>query len=137
MNGPDVPERPRIVVAAAVVEQAGAFLVTRRPHGVHLAGYWEFPGGKCEGSESYADCLVREMKEELDASVRVGREIFTASHAYSDRIVELHFLACTLTGALRPLLGQALRWVRREDLAAQDFPAADAELIRRLQDGSD
>ena len=123
---------PRIVVAAAVIERDGTFLLTRRMRGVHLEGCWEFPGGKCEEGEPHAACLQREIVEELDAPVRVGRELFTISHSYADRVVELHFFACDLLGEVRPVLGQEMRWVRREDLAALEFPPADAELIRIL-----
>ena len=123
---------PRIVVTAAVIERDGAFLVTRRLEGTHLAGYWEFPGGKCEAGESHAASLEREILEELEAGVRVGDEVFQISHAYPDRVVELHFFACTLTGEPRPMLGQEVRWVTRDELPTLEFPPADEELIRRL-----
>ena len=126
------PELPRLVVTAAVIEEKGAFLVTRRQAGVHLEGFWEFPGGKCQPGESYRASLEREMLEELGAAVRVGQEIFTVAHPYPDRIVELHFFRCSLEGEPRPLLGQEMRWVRREDLASLEFPPADEGLIRSL-----
>jgi 8-oxo-dGTP diphosphatase len=123
---------PRIVVAAAVIERDGTFLLTRRLRGVHLEGCWEFPGGKCEEGEPHAACLEREIAEELDAPVRVGREVLAISHSYPDRTVELHFFACDLLGEARPVLGQEMRWVRRDELAALEFPPADRELIRML-----
>lgn len=123
---------PRIVVTAAVVERDGSFLVTRRLKGTHLEGRWEFPGGKCDAGESHAACLEREMIEELDTAVDVGEEIFSVSHDYPERTVELHFFSCSLRGMPRPLLGQEMRWVRREDLGSLEFPPADDELIRRL-----
>jgi len=121
-----------VVVAAAVIERDGAFLVTRRLRGVHLEGYWEFPGGKCEPGESHAACLEREIREELGAGLRTGPEIYAVSHPYPDRIVELHFLQSELMDEPRAMLGQEIRWVRRGDLAALAFPPADEELIRRL-----
>lgn len=124
-----------IVVTAAVIERDGAFLVTRRLEGTHLAGCWEFPGGKCEPGESHAECLVREIQEELAAGVQVGDEVFTVTHAYPERTVELHFFACTLTGEPQAVLGQEIRWVVREDLRGLEFPPADQELIERLADG--
>jgi mutator protein MutT len=129
---PVEPDPPRIVVAAAVIEHDGTFLLTRRLRGVHLEGCWEFPGGKCEDGEPHAACLQREIVEELDARVRVGREVCTISHSYPDRVVELHFFACELLGEARPVLGQEMRWVRREELASLEFPPADEELIRIL-----
>ena len=121
-----------IVVTAAVVEIDGLFLVTRRPRGVHLEGFWEFPGGKCDAGEELTVGLARELLEELDIPSRIGEEIFTTTHTYPERSVELHFFRCELLGEPRPQLGQEMRWVRREDLAALDFPQADAELIRIL-----
>lgn len=126
---------PEPVVVAAVVERDGAFLVTRRTRGTHLEGHWEFPGGKCEPGETHADCLRREMREELDVEVAVGREILTTRHAYRDRTVQLHFYRCELAGMPRPRLGQAMRWVRRDELASLRFPPADAELIEQLTKG--
>lgn len=130
-NGPPV-SLPKIVVTAAVIEANGSFLVTRRPDGVHLQGYWEFPGGKCEEGETHAASLSRELAEELDAKVTIGRELFSIAHTYPDRIVELHFFACTLIGAARPMLGQEMRWVSREELRRLPFPPADEELIWML-----
>jgi 8-oxo-dGTP diphosphatase len=121
-----------IVVTAAIVEQEDRFLVTRRPPGVHLEGYWEFPGGKCDAGESLAACLERELYEELDVAARVGAELLATSHAYPDRTVELHFFRCDLLGEPRPQLGQDMRWVSRDELVTLPFPPADVELIRML-----
>ena len=121
-----------VVVAAAVIERDDRFLLTRRQRGVHLEGYWEFPGGKCGPGETHAACLVREIREELGVEAAVGREVLATSHAYPDRHVELHFLRCDVGGAPAPQLGQEMRWVAREELASLAFPPADAELIRLL-----
>ncbi len=130
MKGP--PTSPTLVVTAAVVERAGRFLVTSRPAGTHLAGCWEFPGGKLEPGETPADGLAREIREELGARVVVGREILRTSHAYPDRVVELRFFECELSGDPQPLIGQEIRWAGREELALLEFPPADAELIALL-----
>ena len=121
-----------IRVTAAVIERDGLVLVTRRPQGVHLEGYWEFPGGKCDAGESLEHCLARELREELAVDARIGMEVFTTTHAYDDRRIELHFFACDLIGEPRPLLGQEMRWVGRRELARLQFPPADAELIVAL-----
>jgi mutator protein MutT len=131
-----VPEafEPRavIVVVAAVIEQNGAFLLTRRPEGTHLAGMWEFPGGKAASDETHADALTREILEELDTDVEVGPLVYETAHDYPDRSISLHFYRCTLRSVPRPMLGQQMRWVPRAELRVLDFPPADGELIRLL-----
>jgi 8-oxo-dGTP diphosphatase len=127
--------REPIVVAAAVVERDGAFLLTRRLEGTHLAGRWEFPGGKCEPAETLHECLRREMEEELAVAVDVGPEILVTAHAYPDRAVELHFFRCSLAGAPRPREGQQMRWVPRHELGDLHLPDADADLIALLARG--
>jgi len=121
-----------IVVTAAVIERDGAFLVTRRQAGTHLAGSWEFPGGKCEAGESLEASLRRELREELAAEAEVGIEVHTNTHDYSDRRIELHFLSCRLLTEPSAVLGQEMRWVARAELETLEFPPADAELIRLL-----
>lgn len=120
------------MVAAAVIERHDSFLVTKRQKGVHLEGYWEFPGGKCEPGEALGDCLARELREELAVAARVGVELFTTVHTYPERRVELHFLKCEIVGEPAPQFGQEARWVPRQELATLRFPAADAELIVML-----
>jgi len=121
-----------VVVAAAVIERDGRFLVARRQAGVHLEGYWEFPGGKCAPGETTEACLVRELHEELDVEAHPAAEILTTTHGYEDRRVELHFLKCEMRGTPAPQMGQEIRWVTRAELATLTFPPADVELIRIL-----
>ena len=121
-----------LIVTAAVIERDGAFLVTRRLHGTHLAGTWEFPGGKCEDGESLEACLWREVREELGVRCLVGTEIFRVTHDYPDRRIELHFFEGALDAEPVPQLGQEMRWVPRERLSELEFPPADDELIRTL-----
>ena len=118
-----------IVVTAAIVEDHGRYFVTKRQKGVHLEGLWEFPGGKCEPGESLEHCLRRELQEELGAEAVIGEEIFTVTHDYPGRSVELHFLSCSFLNAPVPRLGQEMRWVAREELKSLKFPPADDELI--------
>jgi 8-oxo-dGTP diphosphatase len=123
---------PTLVVTAAVVERDGCFLVTRRQEGTHLEGCWEFPGGKCDEDEALEACLLREIREELGVHARVGDELFSVTHTYVDRRVELHFFSCEIDGEPRPQIGQEMRWVPRRELAELEFPEADAELIEIL-----
>ena len=124
-------QRP-IVVIAAIVEREGLILLTQRLPGSHLAGYWEFPGGKLEPSENHRQCLKREMLEELDATAEVGPLVHSTRFAYHDRTVELYFYDCILTGAPTPLLGQQIRWVERTELERLQVPPADYEVVQLL-----
>ena len=117
---------------AAVIERNGSFLVARRQAGVHLEGYWEFPGGKCHPNETLLESLRREIREELDADVETADKLLISAHEYNDRIIELHFYRCSLVDTPRPMLGQELRWVSRAELTTLSFPPADAELIAQL-----
>ena len=121
-----------VVVVAAVIERDGRFLLTLRPQGTHLAGHWEFPGGKCDAHETHAEALRRELHEELDIVAEVGGLVHAVTHAYPERTVALHFYACTYAGEPRPMIGQQMRWVARDELGMLPFPDADADLIRLL-----
>jgi len=120
------------IVVAAVIEESGTFLLTRRQKGAHLAGLWEFPGGKVDEGETHEGALQREIREELDVEISVGDLVLHVTHEYEDRTVALYFHACALRGTPRPVLGQQMRWVPRQELAALGFPAADEALIRLL-----
>jgi 8-oxo-dGTP diphosphatase len=121
-----------VAVVAAVIQHGDRFLITRRQDGVHLAGLWEFPGGKVGQNESHADALRREIVEELDSDVIVRDLVLETTHAYPDRTVTLFFYRCDLLGTPAPMIGQEMEWVAREALSSLPFPPADDELIRML-----
>ncbi|MDP2054772.1 MAG: (deoxy)nucleoside triphosphate pyrophosphohydrolase, partial [Acidobacteriota bacterium] len=100
--------------------------------GTHLADYWEFPGGKVHVSETHVQALRRELFEELDIVATVGEVVHTVTHAYPEKTVELHFYRCGFEGEPKPMMGQGMRWVPREELAGLPFPEADRDLIRIL-----
>jgi mutator protein MutT len=114
------------------VRRADRYLVARRLKGTHLAGLWEFPGGKCEPGETHEACLERELDEELGVGVVIHRLLLSVRHVYDTREVELHFFECDLVGEPHPRLGQELKWVARDELDQLEFPPADAELIEML-----
>jgi 8-oxo-dGTP diphosphatase len=124
-----------VVVLAGVIERDGRFLVTRRLERTHLAGCWEFPGGKCEPGETHEACLARELREELNVRAEIGAEILSTDHVYPDRAVRLHFRWCRLFGDPEPLLGQEMRWVTHDELTGLSFPDADRALIAELSKG--
>jgi mutator protein MutT len=120
------------VVAAVIERDGGEILITRRPPGTHLAGFWEFPGGKPQAGETHEQALHREIMEELGAGIQVGSRIQTIDWHYPDKRVRIHFYRCTVTSEPRPLEGQDMQWVPRNDLPRYDFPPADAALLAHL-----
>ncbi len=127
---PDVVE----VVAALIQDDEGRYLITRRRGGSHLAGMWEFPGGKREAGESLENAMRRELTEELSASFGVGEKVETVRWEYPERTVIIHFYRCRLeSGTIEPRESQAMDWVAPSRLKELDFPPADRELIARLR----
>jgi mutator protein MutT len=135
MKQPSIPlPPPTVEVAAGLIFRGGKLLITQRPAGTHLAGLWEFPGGKREPSETFEACLVRELREELGVEVQVGALVESLTHSYPDKTVHLRFFRCTLTsGEPQPLDCAAVKWVPPDDLSGNAFPAADERLLSRLQ----
>jgi 8-oxo-dGTP diphosphatase len=121
-----------VVVAAAIIERDGRWLLARRLQGTHLEGLWEFPGGKVDPGETLEACLVRELGEELGVGSVVHGRRWSTIHDYPGKRVELHFYDCTIHGEPQPLLGQELRWVSAPELAALPLPEADAGLVALL-----
>jgi len=123
-----------IEVSAGLVFRSGKLLITQRHADAHLGGLWEFPGGKRESRETFEQCLVRELHEELGVQVQVGRVFEDVTHAYPEKTVRLRFFICRLAeGDPQPLGCAALKWVTRDELGAYEFPAADASLLLKLQ----
>ena len=122
-----------IEVAAGLVERDGQILITQRKAGSHLAGLWEFPGGKREAGESWEDCLIRELQEELAITVRVGELRHETVHHYPKKSVHLRFYAAGLiSGEPRAIDCAAVAWVSPKDLSVYAFPEADRELVAQL-----
>jgi 8-oxo-dGTP diphosphatase len=123
-----------IQVAAALILHEGRYLITRRKAGVHLEGFWEFPGGKREPDESLEECLHREVREELGIEVTRPVLFQVIRHDYPEKTVELHFFRCSIQdGQPRPLGCDDLRWVTLEELPLFPLPPADRPLVEALQ----
>ena len=122
------------VAAALIRDEAGRYLITQRRRGSHLAGLWEFPGGKRHPEESLEACLRRELIEELSATFAVGEKVETIHWEYPDRTVVLHFYRCRHeSGPIEPREEQAMVWVEPGRLGDYDFPPADRALIERIR----
>ena len=123
-----------IEVSAALIFHDGKVLITQRHAGAHLGGLWEFPGGKREADESFQECLVREIREELGVEISVGELFEEISHTYTEKSVHLKFFTCRLlSGEPQPLDCAAVEWVAKTQLDSFDFPAADARLLQKLK----
>jgi len=125
------------VAAALIQDEKGRYLITQRRQGSHLAGLWEFPGGKRESGESLEEALRRELTEELSARFAVGERVETVRWEYPERTIVIHFYRCRLeSGTIEPREDQAMAWVAPERLSDFDFPPADRDLIARLRGGA-
>jgi len=124
----------RVEVSAALIFRASKLLITQRHAKSHLGGLWEFPGGKREPGETFEQCLVREIREELGVAISVGELFEEIAHDYPEKSVRLKFFRCRLlAGEPQPLDCAAVKWIDRLELGAHEFPAADARLLAKLK----
>ena len=123
-----------IQVAAAIIrDESGRILLSQRPTGKHLAGTWEFPGGKCEPGESWNRGLERELHEELGIRSSQIMPYLTLTHTYPEHTVRLAlFEVGRVEGRLHGREGQALRWADLTELPLLDMPAADRPIVKAL-----
>jgi 8-oxo-dGTP diphosphatase len=128
---------PTIIVAAAIVEREdGRILLTRRLEGAHLAGLWEFPGGKVDEGEDPEHAVVRECREECAIDLEVRDIVEVAFHRYPTKDVLLLFYACRLASERREVqhLGVADHaWALPSELGRYAFPPPDERLIAKLR----
>jgi 8-oxo-dGTP diphosphatase len=130
--------RPIVLVAAvALIDPDGRVLIAERPAGKHLAGMWEFPGGKVQPGETPEAALVRELAEELGIDVHAScLAPFTfASHPYPDFHLLMPLYVCRKwSGIVIAREGQQLKWVRPARLGEFEMPPADKPLVAMLRD---
>lgn len=123
-----------IPVVAALIVRDGRLLIARRPEGKHMAGRWEFPGGKLEKGESPEKAIEREIREELAAEIRAGRVYQAIAYSYPEKDVLLLFYAASVvSGEPRPLEEAEIRWITLEELDGYAFAPVDAMLVERLK----
>jgi 8-oxo-dGTP diphosphatase len=122
------------VVAAALYDSQGRILIAERPAGKHMAGRWEFPGGKVGAGETDAAALARELEEELGIRVSESRQLMTLHHDYADRSVELSlWIVERYSGTPQSLDRQRLKWVEPARLSDEDILEADRPFVEALQ----
>jgi mutator protein MutT len=122
------------VVAGAVIDAAGRVLIAQRPPGKHLAGGWEFPGGKLETGEARAAGLARELQEELGIVIRTPRPLLRLRHLYpyGEVLIDM-WVVKNYLGEPRGQDGQALRWLSQDELEKAELLPADAPIVRALR----
>jgi len=123
-----------VVVAAAVLIREGQVLLTRRAEGQHLAGMWEFPGGKLEPGESPEAALARECLEECGIEIDVGEILDVTHHRYREKDVLLLFYRCGLrAGEVQNLQVAEHAWVSPDELDRYPLPAADLRVVAKIR----
>jgi mutator protein MutT len=133
-EGGITPTLQTIDVSAALIFHDGKLLITRRHFAAHLGGLWEFPGGKREPDETFEQCLVREIREELGVRISVGKLFESVTHAYPEKTVCLKFFVCRLERGEPQMLGcAAFKWISAAELDHYRFPAADTKLLEKLK----
>lgn len=121
-----------IRVVAAVVERDGKYLITQRRRNAVLPDLWEFPGGKVEQGEDDAAALRREIRERLDADVRVCQMISFVRHPYEHYTVDLHLYECQLLSDVRARHVQAFRRITSSEFEHYEFTPADEASMNKL-----
>ena len=122
------------VVAGALCDSSGRVLIAQRPAGKHMAGGWEFPGGKLEPNEDPFAGLQRELREELGLEILRATPLIAYEHRYAERTVFLDlWLVHEFTGEPQSLDAQALRWVTLEELDSVGLLKADEPMIGALK----
>lgn len=125
-----------VIVAAGVIIRQGQVLLSQRKRGTHLAGAWEFPGGKVEPGEDPREALCRELREEIGVEATVGDAVEVTFHRYPGKDVLLLFFEATLrpsSAEPRAIDVAAVRWATRADLLDELFPPADVAVLAKVR----
>lgn len=127
---------PHFHVACAIIARNGLILAAQRSAAMKLPHKWEFPGGKLEPGERPAECLLREIREELGVEIVIIAPLPPTDWAYSDFSVTLHPFVAEIMAGREPALTehQAIRWLPPEELSSLDWAAADAPVLQHLSD---
>ncbi len=127
---------PHKQIGVAVIwNPDGQILIDKRKAGGTMGGLWEFPGGKIEPGETVAECIVREIREELAIEISVGEHLIAIEHTYPTFQITLIVHHCQhISGIPQSIESDEIRWVNVNDLASYQFPAANLEIINAIKD---
>jgi 8-oxo-dGTP diphosphatase len=119
-------------VVAAIIENAvGQVLLAQRPSGKHLAGFWEFPGGKIEVAETAEQALARELAEELELTVRIEQDLGWFCYTYDFGLIELRVFRVQAVSLPRQTdQVQSFRWIPAQEIDASTLAPADREPLQ-------
>jgi A/G-specific adenine glycosylase len=128
-------KKPRHHVVLALIHHDGRYLVAKRPHGAHVGGFWELPGGKREKGEDDRVALAREVIEELGGEILAARPFVSWNHDYGDRYISFHCYRCRLfkPEAVAPLAADELQWVEPAAFMQLNFPPANGPVQQRFK----
>ena len=126
--------RKRIEVVAAVIEDGGRIFATQRGYG-EFKDMWEFPGGKMEAGESREEALRREIREELDTEIAVGKLLCTVEYDYPSFHLTMHCYLCTVaSGVLTLKEHESARWLSADGLESVDWLPADLQILPLIKE---
>jgi len=126
-----------VVVTAALIVDSRKILIAQRKAGSHMELKWEFPGGKLEAGEKPEQCLVREIKEELELDIEVLDIYKVVMHDYDEKTVLLLCYKCKLSGGTANAADcNAFRWVDGEQLELFDYAPADIGIVEKIKNDS-
>jgi 8-oxo-dGTP diphosphatase len=119
-----------IEVTAAIIEKGDKFLIARRAKGKHLAGYWEFPGGKIEAGETAEACLFRELNEEFQINVSVNNFMGESVYEYPNKKIILKAFTCSIiSGEIQLTDHDKIDWITIDEIKHYKIAPADIPLI--------
>ncbi|MBR1649267.1 MAG: (deoxy)nucleoside triphosphate pyrophosphohydrolase [Alphaproteobacteria bacterium] len=123
-------------VGTGIIVCDGKIFIGQRPEGKPLAGLWEFPGGKQEAGESIEECLIRELREELNVEAKIGKHIMDTVYRYDENEFRLHVYFVTIPDDAKITLNvhQNSAWVTPQEMSNYAFPPADEAIIQKLID---
>jgi len=122
-------------IAAGIIRNASKeIFITQRDASSHMAGFWEFPGGKIEAGETPEQAVIRELQEEVGIDAKSPVLLKTLEHRFPDRIITLYFfLVEDWQGEPYGKEGQPKRWVAQADLKEEEFPPANEVVVTALK----